>query len=129
MAFGIDDFKSVAANPTTLSYALIACTSLILGYYTMYDQNGPVSEQREEPVSDQREEPVSDQREEPVSEQREEPVSEQREEPVPEQREEPVPEPVPEQKEPEPTIPSMGGKKKKSRRHRKRTNRSAKQRK
>ena len=113
MAFGIDDFKSVAANPTTLSYALIACTSLILGYYTMYDQNGPVSEQREEPVSDQREEPVS----------------EQREEPVPEQREEPVPEPVPEQKEPEPTIPSMGGKKKKSRRHRKRTNRSAKQRK
>ena len=128
MAFGIDDFKSVAANPTTLSYALIACTSLILGYYTIYDPNGPVSE----PVTEQNEEPVS----EPVTEQNEEPVSEPEPEPEPEpvQREEPAPEQKPEpelvpEEKPESVIPTMGGKKKKSRRHRKRTNRSLKQRK
>ena len=42
--------ESVVANPTNLSYALIGCTTLILGYFTLFDGKSENGESASEPT-------------------------------------------------------------------------------
>ncbi len=122
-------------NPTYMSYILIGLSTVILGYYTVFDKGDKPAEGTEEsseapvPSEETKEEstdvnsmfggPAEQPQEEQAAEQpQEEPVAEQpQEEPVAEQPQE-------EEKKEEPTI--GGKKKKKTRRDRKHAKKSAK---